>query len=887
MKINYSIKVFYILFSMITILLINGCADSAIVDPDPNNPTEEAMVPIALNLKGLFDEEGATTYSLTDAGDQAGTGMENTITDVTVFVFNSLNVCEKIMQGSSPYDSIGPELVKSGFKTFIAVVNGSGKLPVVYGPGDESLVSYSALRRQLTNASASLPTSPFLMTGEQTATLTADLPISNPNIVDIEVKRAVAKVKIFFTKSGNAASHEIKMKSVTLRKGADKVYLLDKSPVDAVNYNVSSPTITTFDTPFDPGTRKVPLQSSGDYCMVADTFYTYESLCGQDTSKAVYFELEAEVNSASNVRTAQVYLAKDIKSPGDTVYDVYRNYWYNVYINIADPGMDSVYVTVISSPWNIADTMKVVEGQGAEVKTATPFKLVKSYTAAELGSLSGPNIKFAAIEKHTKGASWLDLKVTSGTRWKIHLKDGSARNDGVIASVDGGNNWTNITTSSPLTGIGNDLDQRIYIYRPYVENDEPKQGPALYLTLGDADNYKQDLIIQPRDTTPIPTNCYILRPQLTGAPVNETRVYIPLAGVYRYWEDYIMDNGDSIPDGPVTAELLWEDSPTGGIVKNISVKNPGKRDSAYIYAEAGTVQGNAVISMTVNGIQYWTFHLWVTEYNPYEAAGQKLYPGLSGATNNVFMDRNLGALNNKYDDEGSSRGLYYQFGRNNPYPRGTNWLGGSSYMWYKSGASPGSITSSSATYSTGDLRPKEAIKASLSNSFQTFYVYPTTGSDWAFYEDNQYLWNTEGGSKTAFDPCPEGWRIPKQEGIGNAYSPWKDINASGNFLTMVTGYTNGRYHIQAGYYPYAGYIKGNPISIENPGIEGYYWTTYANNAQTGVVLRINNTDVYTATNAYLDWGLSVRCVVDLNYLITTGGGLFGSGAGDLEAELLP
>jgi hypothetical protein len=863
--------------------LFSSCADD-IVKKDVVPPDEsDEMVPVFLNLKDLFGSESPGTYGLTDVGPETGYGPENTITDVTVFVFNAnTKVCEKIMVGSSPYDRVGPELVKAGPKIFIAVANSAGKLPTssIFTPGNESLVSYNVFRKTLTNTITSLPAAPFLMTGETTQTLTPLETETSPNQVTIEMKRAVAKVKVFISKSARAISHNITMQSITLRKGANRVSLMENDPLETgVGYSLSEQK-GTFDA---LSLGVVPLDGSG-YCMLADTFYTYETLCGKDTTKAVYLELAAAVNSLTNVRKARVYLAEDIKTPLDTVYDVYRNYWYNVYINIVDPGMDSVYVTVKSSPWNVADTIKEIVGEGAEVRTANPFRLVKSYTASELGSLSGPNIQFAAIDAHTKGASWVDLKVTNGTIWKLKLKDGSERNRGVIASVDGGNTWVDITTSSPLTGTGNDLYQRVYIYRPYRENDEPKQGPALYLTLTSADIYKQDLVIQPRDTTPIPANCYILRPQLTGAPVNETRAYIPLAGVYRYWEDHLLDNGAAIPDGEVSAELLWDDSQTGNVVKNISVTNKNKRDSAYIYAEAG-IPGNAVIAMKVGGNIYWSFHIWVTEYNPYEAAGQKLYKSPS-SIKNVFMDRDLGAMNNTYDADGKVRGLFYQFGRKDPFPSGVPGSWSNVFAWYNSSGAQLSLSSLATQVPSGSssLRPLTAIPASINNP-TTFYTRGGA-TDWSLSVENEFLWSTQGGNKTAFDPCPEGWRVPEQPSYGSQSSPWYNVTFSS------TAYTNGHYSATVGYYPYSGYIGTSTSVITDVATSAYSWTSWAGassrNYLDGTGLLISTTS--TSTDPYIDkaYGVSVRCVVDLNYLLSKeGGGLFGSGAGTLEGELLP
>lgn len=884
----------YLLFG--AMFFIVSCTDNIVNDGSSNSEEEEKdLIPIVLNLEGLFGND-ASTYSLTDGGEQPGTGAENTINDVTVFVFNSSNACEKIIKRTSPPidNPIGPELVKTGNKTFITVVNGVGKLPVNYNEGDHASVSYNGLRQMLTNAANALPGAPFLMTGETTATLSLQNS-STPNQVTMEVKRAVAKIKIFVTKSDNASTHNIDMQKITLYNGANRVYLLQNPMDNQISYNVSleKTSFAVGSTPNSSVPNKVVPPTTQTYCELADTFYTYESLCGSDKSKAIYFELEASVNTPANVRKARVYLAEDVRSPGDTIYNIHRNYWYNVYINIKDPGMDSVYITVKSCPWNVADTQKVETVGGYQVvDMAKPFKLVKNYTPSEFAQ----HPTFAAIEKHSKGASWLDLIVTENYPWKLEFTAG-AENIGAKMSADGGATW-----HDEIVNIGDDVKKRIYIYRPYVENAEPESGPTFSLTVGGTitgGSYTggtrvRDFVVQPRDTVPVPTNCYVLRPRLTGTPLNETRAYIPLKGVYRYWEDYLLNNGDTIPLGNVTAEVLWQEhlSSSGNVVNSVNIVNTSnKRDEAYIYVEAGAEPGNAVVAMKVGSTVYWSFHIWVTEYNPYEAAGQKIHSYEPPSTpsekiSNIFMDRNLGALSNKYTADGKATGLYYQYGRKDPF-----------YVDNSTGLLPGGIFTTNNTYPTTSsppsFRPLAAIPEMLYNP-TTFYYHTT--DDWPLSLEDTCLWNTPGGKKTAFDPCPEGWRIPKQKTDADSHSPWAGLTEISFGLladgrpTSDPALTDGRYHLDIGYYPFSGWIEGYRV---NYGSGASYWTSLNSNQPShnrdGIGLLITESQVSLIAHIQKSLGASVRCVVDRQYILETassGGGLFGNSAGEMEEDII-
>ena len=70
--------------------------------------------------------------------------------------------------------------------------------------------------------------------------------------------------------------------------------------------------------------------------------------------------------------------------------------------------------------------------------------------------------------------------------------------------------------------------------------------------------------------------------------------------------------------------------------------------------------GNAVIGLfDAAGNCIWSWHIWSVDYDP--ATMAQTYS--SGA---VFMDRNIGALTTDCTQP-SSRGLYYQWGRKDPF----------------------------------------------------------------------------------------------------------------------------------------------------------------------------------------------------------------------------
>jgi hypothetical protein len=882
---NINIKYYYkkatcLLFLLM--LMATACTDNPIVDPGYESDEE---VPVVLNIKGLFNKENTPpTYGLTDVGPQQGSAMEDSISDITVFIFNAgTNACDKIIQATLPnFSPVGPELVKAGNKKIIVVANGNGKFAKnpFYAPGEESSINYNSLRRMLTTVilpTDSLPAAPFLMTAEKSQLLQPEKPLTTPNVVNIAVERAVAKVKIFVTKSGNASGHALYLQKITLRHGASRVSVIENNPSDVIDYNLYKAK-TSFLSPGGFTNGVIPnydiLNLSTSYCELVDTFYTFETLAARDTTKAVRLDFEVGVGSATNIRTGRVYLAENPVSATDTVWNVKRNYWYNVYVNIVDPGMDSVYVTVVTCPWNVAPIQDTIMGAGFEATPSSPFKLVKYYDAEDLTK----DRTIAVIDKHSKGASWIDLNVTPGTPWKLNWTPGGA-NTGAILSADSAKTaWVAYPTA--LSGIGTNTWQRIHIYRPYAENNEPKTGPSVTLEVNGQN--VRTFVVSPRDSLIFPTNSYVMRPNKFNQGTGRSETFIPLNHVYDFWEDFILANGDTIPAGTARVEVAWRD--TSGVVVDgtPTIINNGDRKNSYIRAVAGEDQGNAIINFIVHvgstDIVYWSFHLWNTEYSPYEPAGQILYktPFNPDTVKNVFMDRNLGAMDTLYTPSGSAQGLYYQFGRKDPFPRGVNWT--NTFRWYSGPTTPTATTATTLPVTTQPaassvVRPRKAIPEIL--------IHPTTFYNSPFVNHNvedSCLWNTKKGNKTAFDPCPEGYRVPIQEGSGSTYSPWYGAGAT---LSVGSGkFDRGYYNNVLRYYP-GSYIQTS--GTINTSSSAFYWTSYTIGKSDNNAIGMNTSTTVSA-NINKATGGYIRCVIDKNYILNKGT-IFGRYTKDIIDDL--
>lgn len=202
------------------------------------------------------------------------------------------------------------------------------------------------------------------------------------------------------------------------------------------------------------------------------------------------------------------------------------------------------------------------------------------------------------------------------------------------------------------------------------------------------------------------------------------------------------------------------------------------------------------------------------------------------------MDRNLGAIQNV---PGSlyALGLYYQWGRKDPFPRARSTsLDAEMDIYNQSG---------------GLVHIKKVAVADASNFSNavknpiTFY-YSTTGKlDWYTLNgtQNDGLWSA---TKTIYDPCPTGWKVANQ-------TSWSGLtNANFTADAFNLGRTHNDY---GGWYPAAGgrfNFDANRGLPTNVGSYGYWWT----NAVTG-------------TNAY---GLRYYSgVVDNPYTLNRGHGM--------------
>lgn len=217
---------------------------------------------------------------------------------------------------------------------------------------------------------------------------------------------------------------------------------------------------------------------------------------------------------------------------------------------------------------------------------------------------------------------------------------------------------------------------------------------------------------------PANTNCHLLNPSTTGVG---TVYSIPVSRAWEYW-------GTRLPaETKWQAEIIWQDIDepvltfcdpdgvvSGGGTQQITYAGQGKDETKPVQSRfylklTKNRAGNAVVGVKaldgpLAGKYIWSWHLWITDYNPNVApTPSAAYPDnvflvtggevhrykdpfdASGKTvkqvfwsdpvnkDVVIMDRNIGAYSADPKDNTANNvfrnaGMYYQYGRKDPFP---------------------------------------------------------------------------------------------------------------------------------------------------------------------------------------------------------------------------
>ena len=335
-------------------------------------------------------------------------------------------------------------------------------------------------------------------------------------------------------------------------------------------------------------------------------------------------------------------------------------------------------------------------------------------------------------------------------------------------------------------------------------------------------DYRNDGRIQLLDQTPVESinlvetaNCFMMQPgtNICFNPYKHGAKTDGYNNALNGWNTYLTD-GSNINKQITNVKVFWQvrDNATSGelvmgyaINKDdhsnlVRLTNGDNLQEARIHVRVPVTNGgNALIAAYAGSTIVWSWHLWITDYVPQGITSSVSYEQAQQLTQNgsvhqyvatsifksggkyekkVIMDRNLCATAGGFPGADASLldfakriGYLYCWGRKDPFFGSVDGTGNEIDVLYDGEG-----------YSLNPAIPKIACSSTPKDNGNTMKYtieYPTTfiTGSYSWYsgtENNayQYLYNE---SKTLYDPCPAGWKLPYKDVYENA--AWSINNA--------------------------------------------------------------------------------------------------------------
>lgn len=143
----------------------------------------------------------------------------------------------------------------------------------------------------------------------------------------------------------------------------------------------------------------------------------------------------------------------------------------------------------------------------------------------------------------------------------------------------------------------------------------------------------------------------------------------------------------------------------------------------------------------------------------------------------LFMDRNLGSNGNHTTLTPEGVGMYYQWGRKEPFPGPSIFVDGDWEFDLTIDNNQRRVVNASNQQVLTKFENVNTLQ-NLGNSIHNPTVFYKadewevsvmqdwyTNSDSEMKYQNNYLWDDKKHRKTPYDPCPEGWRVPESSNV--------------------------------------------------------------------------------------------------------------------------
>ena len=301
--------------------------------------------------------------------------------------------------------------------------------------------------------------------------------------------------------------------------------------------------------------------------------------------------------------------------------------------------------------------------------------------------------------------------------------------------------------------------------------------------------------------------------------------YIATArGKYRFAA--VRPDGSSVGD-IASVGVYWSYDNTATAPEEGSIISKVTCSDGVIDFETTEKQGSALIAAyNAGGEVLWSWHIWRTNERPQDvttAAG-------------AVMDRYIGALNATPGDI-QSVGLMYQYGRKDPFPGRVG-----------NGNIQGKFQGNAYREEAGPV----AIATAVQNPSVRYYG--TDSNFWATAQDKD-LADWDGDTKTIYDPCPYGYRVP----VNTVYGA-PDKASFARLFAWNTTYVGAMFETDKAWYPATGQLAPKGVNMNSGTAISFSWSRNknANGNPFLLDLRSNTINGFGGGGAAAA-GFAVRC----------------------------
>lgn len=341
---------------------------------------------------------------------------------------------------------------------------------------------------------------------------------------------------------------------------------------------------------------------------------------------------------------------------------------------------------------------------------------------------------------------------------------------------------------------------------------------------------------------------------------------------------------DNTPvNGIANVDWLWA-SAIEGESGNALISDINYADGLVTFTATGK-EGNALLAaFDASGAILWSWHIWITDMPALIDFQNNAIPQSGGQTDGYYcMDRNLGATSANRADGYETFGLYYQWGRKDPFigdkaeERARDTQNGGWMNVTKPFGNSSTLTVCNPAYAEAKWAMDNTTTENGSIAYATAHPMtflngdPNAGkadwlkkdnfesSEWSniIYDADKSLWRPF--QKSNYDPCPVGYQVPRK-------AMWVSLVSTSCVFTQYEGFEHTAADGQSVWFPLAGYRSAHPsdagalMSVQND--TGYIkiWSSELEVAETAYCFTFN--DPYYNAGAGSAWanGYNVRCV---------------------------